>query len=123
MADSADLGVVDPQGAVYGYEGLYCIDSSIIPTSLGVNPSLTIAAVTERCADALVARAGDLGLPARPRGFRPGIPEEIIEDRVVVPVPSDGGAPAPLSRGRRRRRRHRRRRGSRGRHGQGQGAG
>jgi choline dehydrogenase-like flavoprotein len=124
MADSADLGVVDPQGAVYGYEGLYCIDSSIIPTSLGVNPSLTISAVSERCADALVARAGDLGLPPRPPGFRPGIPEEIIEDRVVVPVPADSAPPAPLARHRRRRRRrHRRRRGRHGRHGQGQGAG
>src|SRR5947209_6151874 len=66
MADGPDLGVVDPQGAVHGYEGLYCIDGSIIPTSLGVNPSLTIAAVSERCADALVAAGGGLGLPARP---------------------------------------------------------
>ena len=38
MADSADLGVVDDAGAVYGYEGLYCIDSSIVPTSLGRQP-------------------------------------------------------------------------------------
>ena len=72
MADSADLGVVDDSGAVFGYEGLYCIDSSIIPTSLGVNPSLTIAAVSERCADALVFRAGDLGpAPAPPAGDVP----------------------------------------------------
>ena len=47
MAESPDLGVTDDTGAVYGYEGLFCIDSSIIPTSLGVNPSLTIAAVAE----------------------------------------------------------------------------
>jgi cholesterol oxidase len=64
MAASPDLGVVDHRGAVFNYEGLYCIDSSIIPTSLGVNPSLTIAAVSERCAEALVRGAGDLGLPA-----------------------------------------------------------
>ncbi|TMK38714.1 MAG: GMC family oxidoreductase [Actinobacteria bacterium] len=93
MADGPDLGVVDPQGAVHGYEGLYCIDGSIIPTSLGVNPSLTIAAVSERCADALVAAGGGLGLPARPAGFRPGIPEEIVGERVVVPVPPDQAAP------------------------------
>ncbi len=45
MADSPDLGAVDDTGAVYGYEGLYCIDGSIVPTSLGVNPSLTISAL------------------------------------------------------------------------------
>jgi enediyne biosynthesis protein E9 len=71
MAESPDLGVVDDRGAVFGREGLYCIDSSIIPTSLGVNPSLTIAAVSERCADGLVRAGHDLGLPTavpeRPR--------------------------------------------------------
>jgi enediyne biosynthesis protein E9 len=87
MAESRDLGVTDHSGAVFGYEGLYCVDSSIIPTSLGVNPSLTIAAVSERCAELLVARAGALGLPARPRGFRAGVPAEIVGERVVAPVP------------------------------------
>jgi len=121
MADSPDLGVVDSHGAVYGYEGLFCIDGSVIPTSLGVNPSLTIAAVSERSAEALVASAGDLGLPPRPAGFRPGIPEEIIEDRVVVPVPPDDTTTVPVSGARRSRRRRRRRRRRRHRHGQGQG--
>src|SRR3954464_3693864 len=83
MADSADLGVVDDRGAVHGYEGLYCIDSSIVPSSLGVNPSLTIAALSERCAEALVQKAGGLGLPARPRTLKPGIPEEIVGPRVL----------------------------------------
>jgi enediyne biosynthesis protein E9 len=83
MAESPDLGVTDDRGAVFGYEGLYCIDSSIIPTSLGVNPSLTIAAVSERCAEGLVARAGDLGLPARPAGLRPQTPGEHVGERVV----------------------------------------
>jgi enediyne biosynthesis protein E9 len=87
MADSPDLGATDHSGAVFGYEGLYCVDSSIIPTSLGVNPSLTIAAVSERCADLLVRRAADLGLPARPAGMRRGVPSEIVGERVVVPVP------------------------------------
>ena len=68
MADSPDLGVVDDTGAVYGYEGLYCIDGSIVPTSLGVNPSLTISALSERCAERLVDRAADFGLPARAGG-------------------------------------------------------
>jgi choline dehydrogenase-like flavoprotein len=83
MADSADLGVVDDSGQVFGYEGLHCFGSSVIPTSLGVNPSLTIAAVAERCAEQLVARARDLGLPAAPAGFRPGVPDEVVGPRVI----------------------------------------
>jgi choline dehydrogenase-like flavoprotein len=109
MAETPDLGVVDDRGAVHGYEGLYCIDGSIIPTSLGVNPSLTIAAVSERCADGLVARAGDLGLPARPAGLVPGIPVEVVGDRVLPSGPPPDalpGAPRPRRPRRRRRRRH-----------------
>lgn len=64
MAPSADLGVVDHGCEVFGHEGLFCMDSSAIPTSLGVNPSLTIAAVAERAAARLVRRAGDYGPPA-----------------------------------------------------------
>ncbi|HEY5188648.1 MAG TPA: GMC family oxidoreductase [Solirubrobacteraceae bacterium] len=83
MADSPDLGVVDDAGAVHGYEGLYCIDGSIVPTSLGVNPSLTISALSERAAERLVARAPDLGLPAAPASLRPGIPPESVGERVI----------------------------------------
>jgi choline dehydrogenase-like flavoprotein len=82
MAGDPGLGVTDHRGAVFGYEGLFCIDSSIIPTSLGVNPSLTIAAVSERCAEQLVAAGGDLGLPARPPGFTPHTPDEILTEHV-----------------------------------------
>jgi cholesterol oxidase len=88
MADTKDLGVTDGSGAVHGYEGLYCIDSSIIPTSLGVNPSLTIAAVSERCAEALVQKGAGLGLPARPKTLKPGIPEEIVGPRVLPTRPA-----------------------------------
>jgi choline dehydrogenase-like flavoprotein len=86
MAESADLGVVDDTGAAYGYEGLYCIDGSIVPTSLGVNPSLTIAALSERCAERLVRRAGDLGLPAAPRSLGLQTPAQHVGPR-VVPAP------------------------------------
>ena len=83
MAASPELGVVDEHGSVYGYEGLYCIDGSIIPTSLGVNPSLTISAVSERCAERLVARGSDFGLPQRPASLLPGDPPEDVGDRVM----------------------------------------
>lgn len=83
MADSSDLGVVDDGGAVYGYEGLYCIDGSIVPTSLGVNPSLTISALSERCAERLVARGAALGLPKRPGTLHPRVPPQHIGRRVI----------------------------------------
>jgi choline dehydrogenase-like flavoprotein len=74
MAASKDLGVVDHRNEVFGNEGLFCIDSSAIPTSLGVNPSLTISAVSERAVAQLIDRAADYGLPAKPAGFAPGVP-------------------------------------------------
>jgi len=83
MADSRDLGVVSDRLEAFGNEGLFCMDSSVIPTSLGVNPSLTIAAVCERGAAHLTKRAGDLGLPARPAGFRHRTPRVIVGERVV----------------------------------------
>jgi len=51
MADTPDRGVVKPDGEVFGYPGLYVVDGSIIPTSTGANPSLTIAAMAERIAE------------------------------------------------------------------------
>jgi cholesterol oxidase len=54
MADDPARGVVDDAGRVHGYEGLYVLDGSIVPTALGVNPSKTIAALSERGAAKLV---------------------------------------------------------------------
>jgi enediyne biosynthesis protein E9 len=87
MAESKDLGVVDDRCEAFDNEGLFCIDSSAIPTSLGVNPSLTISAVSERAAEHLVNRAEDYGLPKAPPGFRPQTPGEYVGDR-VIPVSS-----------------------------------
>jgi choline dehydrogenase-like flavoprotein len=83
MAHSADFGVVDHRCEAFGNEGLFCIDSSAIPTSLGVNPSLTIAAVSERAAEHLTRRGHELGLPKRPKGFRHGTPAVHVGERVV----------------------------------------
>jgi choline dehydrogenase-like flavoprotein len=82
MATESSLGVVDHRCEVFGHEGLFCMDSSVIPTSLGVNPSLTIAAVCERAAAHLVRRADDFGLPAAPEGFQHGIPAEHVGPHV-----------------------------------------
>jgi choline dehydrogenase-like flavoprotein len=82
MAPEPAFGVVDHRNEVFGYEGLFCIDGSSIPTSLAVNPSLTIAAVSERAAAHLVTRADDFGLPKAPKNFRFRTPAEHVGRRV-----------------------------------------
>jgi cholesterol oxidase len=51
MGTSAEDGVVDHRGEVFGYPGLYVADGAIIPRPIGLNPSRTIAALAERVAD------------------------------------------------------------------------
>jgi cholesterol oxidase len=58
MSDDPARGVTDDRGRVHGYEGLYVLDGSIVPTALGVNPSKTIAALAERGVEGLLARRG-----------------------------------------------------------------
>lgn len=68
MGGSVDDGVVDQQHRVFDasnsaengvHEGLYVVDGSVIPTSLGANPLLTITALGER---AMVLLAKERGL-------------------------------------------------------------
>jgi choline dehydrogenase-like flavoprotein len=44
MGSDADTSVCDPRGAVRGTEGLHVADASLLPTSVGVNPMMTIIA-------------------------------------------------------------------------------
>lgn len=54
MADGPADGVVDHRGEVFGHPGLYVMDGAVIPVSLGLNPSRTIAALAERAAELLI---------------------------------------------------------------------
>ncbi len=70
MGDSVSNGVVDEWGRVFRkgapeayYKGLYIADGSVIPTALGVNPSLTIAAVALHTAEKVLAEWSEI--PAR----------------------------------------------------------
>jgi cholesterol oxidase len=48
MGASPEQGVVDHRCRVFGYRNLYVCDGSVLSANLGVNPSLTITAMTER---------------------------------------------------------------------------
>jgi len=55
MAGSRDDGVVDSRNRVFGYKNIYICDGSVLAANLGVNPSLTICAITERAMSFLPA--------------------------------------------------------------------
>jgi hypothetical protein len=61
MGKNVNEGTVDSMGNVFKgdtnsetYEGLYVVDGSIIPTAIGVNPSLTISALAFRIAEHII---------------------------------------------------------------------
>jgi choline dehydrogenase-like flavoprotein len=50
MSRDARKGVVGPDFRVHGYEDLYVCDASVFPTSLTVNPQLTVMALAHLAA-------------------------------------------------------------------------
>jgi choline dehydrogenase-like flavoprotein len=50
-------GVIDGELAVHGVRGVYVADGSAVPSSLGVNPQMTIMALATRLAFGLLGRA------------------------------------------------------------------
>jgi choline dehydrogenase-like flavoprotein len=51
-------GVAGTDGAVHGASALYVADASVLPSSIGVNPMMTIVAVASRIARQLAERSG-----------------------------------------------------------------
>ena len=72
----ASRGVIDAKHEVFNYPGLFVADGSVIPANLGVNPSLTITAMTER-AMSLVPNAAEAG-PIRPLTMPANLPQRTI---------------------------------------------
>jgi cholesterol oxidase len=57
MGDSPKHGVCNAQGQVFGYDNVYVCDGSLVPANLGVNPSLTITALSEYVMTGVPAKA------------------------------------------------------------------
>ncbi len=90
VGDSPATGVIDPYHRVYGYDGLYVSDGSAVSANLGVNPSLSITALTER-AMSCFPNKGD----ADPRPAL-GAPYERIAPVAPARPAVPAGAPAAL---------------------------
>jgi cholesterol oxidase len=57
MGKNPAYGVVDRHGEAFGHPGLFIADGSVLPTPVGANPSLTIAALAERFAGKVAQRS------------------------------------------------------------------
>lgn len=91
MGETREQGVVDVDGRVHGTAGVYVVDGAAIPTSTGVNPSHTIAAVAERNVERLVRRLraeSDWEAPERSQA-------EEFHDPLPWPAAPGGDVPGP----------------------------
>ncbi|KAK1819384.1 hypothetical protein LTR12_006210 [Friedmanniomyces endolithicus] len=68
MGTSPDNSAVDPNGRVWGTQGLYVCDASVFPSASGVNPMVTNMAISRGIARHIVEREGvSLSTAARSR--------------------------------------------------------
>ncbi len=56
MGTDRKKSVVDPFGETHDVPGLWIVDGSVLPSSLGVNPQITIMALATRSAEAIAER-------------------------------------------------------------------
>jgi hypothetical protein len=66
IGDDPASSALTPDHELRGSTGLFVTDGSAVPSSLTVNPSLTIAALAERASLAIGRRAGELGVELGP---------------------------------------------------------
>ena len=55
MGRDARRSVVSPELLLHGHEDVFVVDGSVFPTSLGVNPQLTIFGIAHWAADRVAA--------------------------------------------------------------------
>lgn len=59
IGKNADTGVIDRNNRVFGYDNFLICDGSAMPANPGVNPSLTITAISEHAMTAVPAKGED----------------------------------------------------------------
>src|SRR5262249_37501305 len=62
IGDDPRTSALDDEHELRGHPGIFVTDGSSVPTSLCVNPSLTIAALAERASSILLKRAHQYGV-------------------------------------------------------------
>lgn len=67
MGETTAKGVVNERFEVHGYPNMYILDGSIIPCNLGVNPSLTITALSEYAMAQVADKVGNVNMPLERR--------------------------------------------------------
>jgi cholesterol oxidase len=85
-------GVIDPYQRVFGHPGLHVIDGSAVSANLGVNPSLTITAQSERA----VALWPNKGEPDPRPAPAPGAPYVALQPVAPHQPAVPAGAPGEL---------------------------
>jgi cholesterol oxidase len=61
MGPSPENAVIDSSHQVFGYPGLYVMNGASVSANIGANPSLTIAAMTERAVSLIPPKEGSKG--------------------------------------------------------------
>jgi cholesterol oxidase len=90
MAETSDSGVTGPNGEVHNYPGLFVLDGAALPAATGVNPSHTIAAVSERNVELFIQR-----LPGKAAWHSPqfALKTPVVDPLSSIVVPAGGTMP------------------------------
>jgi len=94
LGEDPATSVVDPYHRVHGVDGLHICDGSTITANLGVNPSLTITAMTERAMALWPNRGAADQRPAPGGGYQRLAP--VTPERPVVPATAPAALRLPV---------------------------
>lgn len=86
IGDDPATSALDDRHELRGHPGIFVTDASAVPTSLCVNPSLTIAALAERASALLLRRAAEYGVSVASRVSPPGRSDAVRRRRCRHPV-------------------------------------